>query len=128
MEIKTFVQYDLASDSQQLFLWVTVPQYDVGPQGGSYYAEPIRFIRRSRGQGETIDPPVPFLGASRIDVDDGLAPSTNDFLQAIMDAGWEQGIRPRKFKDHTNELTAVRYHLEDMRALTFKTATPQEKK
>jgi hypothetical protein len=125
MEIKTFVQYDLASDSQQLFLWVTIPQYPNGPAGGSYYAEPIRFTHRLRGSSE---PPTPFLGASRIDVDDGLAPSASDFLQAIMDAGWEQGIRPRKFKDHTNELTAVRYHLEDMRALAFETAKPQEKK
>lgn len=38
-------------------------------------------------------------------------------LQAIMDAAWEAGMRPRGFKDHTNELTAVRYHLEDMRKL-----------
>ena len=40
-----------------------------------------------------------------------------DFFRGIMDAGWELGIRPTSFKDHTNELTAVRYHLEDMRTL-----------
>lgn len=28
-------------------------------------------------------------------------------------------MRPRGFKDHTNELTAVRYHLEDMRKLAL---------
>ncbi len=39
------------------------------------------------------------------------------FLQAAMDAAWELGLRPTGFKDHTNELTAVRYHLEDMRLL-----------
>ncbi|KKK86802.1 hypothetical protein LCGC14_2759590 [marine sediment metagenome] len=40
-----------------------------------------------------------------------------EFLRAIMDATWEIGIRPSKFADHTNELKAVRYHLEDMRLL-----------
>lgn len=42
---------------------------------------------------------------------------TNDFLQAIMDTAWGVGIRPIAFQDHTNELTAVRFHLEDMRLL-----------
>lgn len=40
-----------------------------------------------------------------------------EFLRACMDAAWELGLRPTGFKDHTNELTAVRYHLEDMRYL-----------
>ena len=39
------------------------------------------------------------------------------FLQAMLDCAWEAGMRPLKFSDHTNELTAVRYHLEDMRKL-----------
>jgi hypothetical protein len=39
------------------------------------------------------------------------------FLRAIMDEGWKLGVRPTAFQDHTNELTAVRYHLEDMRKL-----------
>ncbi len=42
---------------------------------------------------------------------------SEDFLRAVMDAAWENGIRPTGFKDHTKELTAVRYHLEDMRLL-----------
>lgn len=39
------------------------------------------------------------------------------FLRAAMDAAWEIGLRPTGFEDSTNELTAVRYHLEDMRLL-----------
>lgn len=39
------------------------------------------------------------------------------FMQAALDAAWEMGLRPTGFADHTNELKAVRYHLEDMRAL-----------
>ena len=42
-----------------------------------------------------------------------------EFLQAIMDAAWEQGIRPTNHQDHTNELTAVRFRLEDMRRLAL---------
>jgi hypothetical protein len=42
---------------------------------------------------------------------------TEDFMRAIMDAAWKMGIRPTGFSDHTNELSAVRFHLEDMRKL-----------
>lgn len=37
--------------------------------------------------------------------------------QAVLDEAWRIGMRPKGFADHTNELTAVRYHLEDMRAM-----------
>lgn len=40
-----------------------------------------------------------------------------EFLQAFMDAAWEQGIRPVGLEDHTNELKATKFHLEDMRLL-----------
>ena len=45
------------------------------------------------------------------------AHETDDFLRAIVDAAWDAGIRPTGFGDHTNELKATRYHLEDMRLL-----------
>lgn len=40
-----------------------------------------------------------------------------EFMQGALDAAWKMGLTPSGFADHTNELTAVRYHLEDMRAL-----------
>lgn len=43
---------------------------------------------------------------------------TDDFLRAIMDVAWDAGLRPTGFEDHTNELKATRYHLEDMRLLS----------
>lgn len=43
--------------------------------------------------------------------------SVKNFLQAMSDAAWEIGIRPKQLEDHTNELKATRYHLEDMRVL-----------
>lgn len=45
------------------------------------------------------------------------AADINGFLQAALDAAWERGLRPAGYADHKNELTAVRYHLEDMRKL-----------
>lgn len=73
----------------------------------SLVAQPIE-------RGIAVD--VPLLEESW--EDDGVGDVTG-FLQAAMDAGWEMGLRPAGARDHTNELKAVRYHLEDMRALAL---------
>lgn len=52
-------------------------------------------------------------------VDDCYDGVVMDFLQAAADAAWEQGIRPSQSKDMTNEVAAVRYHLEDMRKIAL---------
>lgn len=49
-------------------------------------------------------------------VQDGF-PTVRDFMQAVLDEAWAHGLRPKSFESHENELTAVRYHLEDMRKL-----------
>lgn len=41
------------------------------------------------------------------------------FLQACADAAWEIGIRPAQIADHSSELKATKYHLEDMRRLVL---------
>lgn len=48
-----------------------------------------------------------------------------DFLQAVMDAAWEYGLRPSAFKDHEAAYDAQTRHLEDMRALVFKNPKPR---
>ena len=40
-----------------------------------------------------------------------------DFIRAVMDAGWEMGLRPTGYENHENELKATRDHLQDMRVL-----------
>jgi hypothetical protein len=60
----------------------------------------------------------PFLGQTPEQRDDGLG-DVDQFLQAALDCAWERGMRPTGFKDFTNEIAAVRYHLEDMRKLAF---------
>ena len=47
--------------------------------------------------------------------------SIRSFLQAAVDVAWDMGIRPAHAQDSTNELSAVRYHLEDMRKLVLET-------
>lgn len=36
-------------------------------------------------------------------------------IQSIVDAAWEEGIKPRGLEDNRNELTATKAHLEDMK-------------
>jgi hypothetical protein len=43
---------------------------------------------------------------------------TRSFLQAAMDCAWENGMRPAAYEDSRQELTATKYHLEDMRKLS----------
>lgn len=45
--------------------------------------------------------------------------SAKEFLQAALDAAWDLGLRPSGFADHGRELSAVRDHLHDMRALVY---------
>lgn len=39
------------------------------------------------------------------------------FLQAMSDAAWDIGIKPKQLENHASELKATKYHLEDMRLL-----------
>lgn len=43
------------------------------------------------------------------------------FLQAIVDAAWENGIRPTGYDDFRRENDARRAHLDDLRAVVGKT-------
>ena len=47
-------------------------------------------------------------------------PEVRAFLQAMSDAAWEIGIKPKQIADHSSELKATKYHLEDMRKLALK--------
>ena len=66
--------------------------------------------RRERTRATMTPDDVGVLGSSSRD-------DCFQFLQAVMDCAWENGLRPRGLDDHTNELKATRYHLEDLRSL-----------
>jgi hypothetical protein len=47
---------------------------------------------------------------------------TREAAQELMDRLWQCGIRPSEGSGSAGQLAATRAHLEDMRALVFKTA------
>ncbi len=46
--------------------------------------------------------------------------TVTDFMQAICNEAWENGIYPIQLADKADELKATKYHLEDMRILGLK--------
>lgn len=83
------------------------------------------WLRRDvRGEAPQIVKPVEFEAMKRhgavskeptLELD---SDEFRDFMQAMVDAAWNMGIRPSGVNDLDNTLEATRYHLEDMRALS----------
>lgn len=97
---KVFTNYRAWMDETQVF--ITHESFDQK----RVVARPLQFVEFERFK--PYDTPT---------IADGEGYSARDFLQACMDAAWDLGLRPKGFADQKNELQAVRYHLEDMRAL-----------
>ncbi len=53
----------------------------------------------------------------------GQPDRVESFLQALVNAAWDHGIKPVQMQDHSNELKAVRDHLSDMRSMAMKGRT-----
>ncbi len=102
------VDYQPWSDARRLF----IARRGAWPERGRQVIEPL--VARTVEDGLPYD--IPTLAEVRTDVEDGIGDVEN-FLQAALEAAWALGMRPQGFKDRSDELTAVRYHLEDMRAL-----------
>ena len=77
------------------------------------YEVVMPFQFKSFTQGEHVD--VVTIPAA------GVGPAAKEFLQAIVDHAAEIGIVPTNKAPPTKEIEALRYHLEDMRKLVFKT-------
>lgn len=96
---------------RRLFMRVMSRDPETGRSRRGYVAPPaLTFV------AEGLPHDTPTLTQTREDLEDGVG-DVNGFLQAALDAAWELGMRPTAYADHTNELKAVRYHLEDMRTL-----------
>lgn len=63
-------------------------------------------------------------GDAFLDDGSGCGRNVREFLQAMSDAAWDIGIKPKQIEDNSNELKATKYHLEDMRAMVL---GPKEK-
>ena len=66
--------------------------------------------------------PHSFIPTEDAFLDDSRMPgvTVRAVLQAMSDAAWELGIKPKQIEDNSNELKATKYHLEDMRKLVLK--------
>lgn len=97
-----FHRYDVSCDEFQLFMRV------MDYQGQRWAVNPLAFSKVP----STV--PIPQSLAAPLE---GSSPDVNGFLQAALEVAWEIGLRPQGYADPANELTATRYHLEDMRTL-----------
>lgn len=105
--IKAQLRYQPGFDNYEL--WIIEKRFD-----GSRYYMGMQTIEMSIGGLEAkpfIPPYNPNFEAS-------------EFAQAILDAAWEVGMRPKGFTDIQNETTAIKEHLGDMRRLVFAHINP----
>lgn len=114
VKLQTHIQFDFGLGTNALFLKMDIPGN--GPDSGVFFAEQVAWKKRDPSYS---GPRAPFVGETYYNVADNIRPSMEDFLQTMLNTAWDFGQRPAGFKDHTNELTAVRYHLEDMRTLAL---------
>ncbi len=104
-----FHRYDVAVDEFQVFIRL------VDHSGQKWAVDPFTFTK--------LPASAPLLPSVGPPPEQGV--NVNGFLQAALDVAWEIGLRPQGFADPANELTAVRYHLEDMRTLAkLRTTAP----
>lgn len=71
-----------------------------------YVAAPVTFEKVNPGEMSTAGPMLRLDGRQ-----------DKDFLQEMMDAAWNAGVRPSELNDLSSTLEATKYHLEDMRLL-----------
>jgi hypothetical protein len=113
---KAFVQYDPCTDTRGLHMVFSGHREpkEGGRFGNEYSDAPKRFVV-APFEFKEVDG---FAKNEPAFVDDYNAVADGiSLLQAIVDACWEAGIKPKKIHAHESEMAAVRYHLEDMRKL-----------
>lgn len=112
-EWRAYLQQNVAMGERDLYVVRSGVGFD---RGARWYATGFTWVEVPAGQAPRTVGAMQLTTERREEVDDGMG----SFLQAMLDCAWNAGMRPRGFKDHTNELAAVRYHLEDMRKLALK--------
>jgi len=103
MELKVHIEHDARFRGTAIYLFGK-------DNGGEFVIEPVDLVRRRFEAGEAIDRPT-FIFSGR----DGEA-----FLQSLAENLVRIGFKPDELKAKVGELSAVTYHLEDMRKLVFK--------
>lgn len=79
-----------------------------GPCGELVIAKPVELEWETYNINSWPEPTIVFQG-----------PDAFDFMKGLANELASQGFVPDEVKERTSELTAVRYHLEDMRKIVF---------
>lgn len=103
------IEHTWFDDSYQLFAWRETRD------GKRHFAHGFRFGDTDPEDTFPRQAPRPLV----VDYRENRQDNVRSFMQAVLDAAWELGLRPAGFKEHETELKATRYHLEDMRRLVF---------
>lgn len=98
------IRYAISYDSWELYCYQ--PHRIQGPK------TELQLQAYLREEGPPFKPPQPLIAASM----DGPS-NAIQFLQLMLDLGWKAGLRPSGHVEKSDELVAVRYHLEDLRRL-----------
>ena len=103
MELKVHIEHDPRFRGTAIYLFGK-------DKDGEFVIEPVDLVVRHFDIGEAIDRPT-FVFNGR----DGEA-----FLQSLAESLVRIGFKPDELKAKVGELSAIKYHLEDMRKLVFK--------
>lgn len=96
------------------------PRIEIWSQIGGYRRNrEVVIISRYRDGREMVADPLVFTDATNKMIDKPTISDGAEFLQAVLDHAWSLGMRPAGFNDTTEQVKAIRDHLNDMRALVF---------
>lgn len=100
MKIK--INHNACTDSLELYFYT-----DQGERRS--ICKPLDMVFQDHVNGELVEPSLTIKGRH-----------ANNFLQEMANVCYKEGVRPEGQAILENELTATKYHLEDMRKLALK--------
>jgi hypothetical protein len=111
MEFKVYCRYE--DYAKQLNIYI----FRINPDGSESICTKIgnkNLTFKTYTIGEIVEPTISLTGYV-----------ATPFLQGIVDAAKKIGITPKGEPILENEMAAIKYHLEDMRSLVFRTKQSQ---
>ena len=103
MELKVHIEHEPTFRGTAIYLFGK-------DRDGEFVVEPMELKLRHYTPGDPLDSPT-----LRFEGREGTA-----FLQALVQALVQIGFKPDEIKASEGQISAIKYHLEDMRKLVFK--------
>ncbi len=103
MELKVRIEHDPRFRGTAIYFYGT-------DKDGEFVVEPLTLSMKHYTVGERLNQPTLMLNSR-----DG-----EPFLQALSQALVQSGFKPDELKSKDLEVSAIKYHLEDMRSLALK--------